>query len=106
MLDMKKEKTNKKTRNEEEQVPEYTIVTDVLDLHGFFPEQIQEVVDEFILNAISLKLKRLTIIHGKGKSKLKYLVRKELEKNPHVLDFGDAPPEMGGWGRTIVILKE
>ncbi len=102
---MKKETPNKKTRNEEEHLPEYYIVTDVLDLHGFFPEQIQEVVEEFITNAIFLKLNRLTIIHGKGKSKLKYLVRKELEKNPQVLDFGDAPPEIGGWGRTIVILK-
>ena len=82
------------------------VVTDVLDLHGFFPEQISEVVEEFIRNALSLKLTRLQIIHGKGKSKLKYLVRKELEKNPHVLDFGDAPPELGGWGRTMVILSE
>ncbi len=103
---MKKETPNKKTRNEEEPLAEYFIVTDVLDLHGFFPEQIQEVVEEFITNAISLQLNRLTIIHGKGKSKLKYLVRQELKKNRNVLDFGDAPPEMGGWGRTIVILKE
>ena len=103
---MKKETPNKKTRNEEEHLPEYYVVTDVLDLHGFFPEQITEVVEEFIKNAISLKLNRLTIIHGKGKSKLKYLVRKELEKNCNVLDFGDAPPEIGGWGRTIVILKD
>ena len=104
---MKKETPNKKTRNEEvEHLPEYYVVTDVLDLHGFFPEQIQEVVEEFITNAISLKLNRLTIIHGKGKSKLKYLVRKELEKNCNVLDFGDAPPEMGGWGRTMVNLKD
>ncbi len=103
---MKKENHHKRTQNKEDQLPEYTIVTDVLDLHGFFPEQIQEVVEEFITNAISLKLNRLTIIHGKGKSTLKYLVRKELEKNPQALDFGDAPPEMGGWGRTIVILKD
>ncbi|TDI95108.1 MAG: DNA mismatch repair protein MutS [Caldithrix sp.] len=103
---MKKETPKKKTRNQEEHLAEYTIVTDVLDLHGFFPEQIPEVVEEFITNAISLKLHRLTIIHGKGKSKLKYLVRKELETNCNVLDFGDAAPEMGGWGRTIVILKD
>lgn len=95
-----------KTNNDDEQIPEYYVVTDVLDLHGFFPEQIAEVVQEFIHNAISLKLTRLQIIHGKGKSKLKYLVRKELAQNPYVLDFGDAPPEMGGWGRTIIILKE
>ncbi len=91
---------------EDEFLPEYFHVTDVLDLHGFFPEQVPEMIDEFIKNAISLKLNRLRIIHGKGKSKLKYIVRKELGKNPNVAEFGDAPPEIGGWGATVVILKE
>lgn len=91
--------------NENEALPDYFVVTDVLDLHGFFPKQVPEMIDEFIKNAISLKLNRLRIIHGKGKSKLKYMVRKELEKNPYVDEFGDAPPEIGGWGATIVILK-
>ncbi|NIV92306.1 DNA mismatch repair protein MutS [candidate division KSB1 bacterium] len=96
----------KEADNEKEDFPEFYIVTDVLDLHGFFPEQVPEIVDEFIKNARSLKLNRLRIIHGKGKSKLKYRARKALEKNKHVADFGDAPPEIGGWGATIVILKE
>ena len=94
-----------KNKRSEEELPEYYIVTDVLDLHGFFPGQVPEIVEDFIKNALDLKLNRLTIIHGKGKSKLKWLVRKELEKNARVAEFGDAPPELGGWGRTIVILK-
>lgn len=81
------------------------VVTDVLDLHGFFPEQIPEIIDEFIKNGLNLKLHRLRIIHGKGKSKLKWVVYKELEKNPYVDKFGDAAPEFGGWGATIVELK-
>ncbi|HEX9652679.1 MAG TPA: Smr/MutS family protein [bacterium] len=96
------EKTND---DDDEEIPEYYIVTDVLDLHGFFPEQVPEMVEAFIDNAIELRLTRLRIIHGKGKSKLKHVVRKELEKNPHVAEFGDAPPEIGGWGATIVLLK-
>jgi len=51
--------------------PEYVVVTDQLDLHGFFPEQIPKVIEEFIRNARELNLTRLTVIHGKGKSKLK-----------------------------------
>jgi DNA mismatch repair protein MutS2 len=98
--------SEKSNRDKEEKFPNYFIVTDVLDLHGFFPEQIPEMIDEFIKNAVSLKLQRLRIIHGKGKSRLKYLVLKELEKNPHVVEFGDAPPEIGGWGATVVILRE
>ncbi len=84
---------------------DYFHVTDVLDLHGFFPEQIPEVVEEFVRNAISLQLRDLTIIHGKGRSKLKYLVRKALSENDSVQAFRDAPPELGGWGRTLVLLK-
>jgi len=94
------------TDKKKDDFPEYVVVTDRLDLHGFFPEQVPEVVQEFIRNARELKLTRLTIIHGKGKSKLKWVVHKELEKHPEVADYGDAPPELGGWGRTIVVLKE
>lgn len=90
---------------ESEELPEFFIVTDELDLHGFFPEQVPEMIEEFIKNALELNLKRLRIIHGKGKSKLKWVVRKQLEKNSHVASFSDAPPESGGWGVTIVHLR-
>lgn len=100
---MKDDKTNKKNQ---EEFPEYIYVKDVLDLHGFFPEQIPEILEEFIKHAVSLKLTHLRIIHGKGKSKLKWAVRKELEKNSQVVEFRDAPPEIGGWGATVVTLRE
>ena len=80
------------------------IVTDVLDLHGFYPEQVPEIVDEFIWNARQLHLTHLRIIHGKGKSKLKWIVRKLLEQSSDVESFKDAPPEIGGWGATIIEL--
>ena len=44
------------------------------------------------------------IIHGKGQGILKDRVRRLLQKNTMVLRFGDAPPEGGGWGATIVEL--
>ncbi|MFZ5519480.1 MAG: Smr/MutS family protein [Candidatus Zhuqueibacterota bacterium] len=91
--------------SEEEYFSEPIIVTDVLDLHGFFPEQVHEIVTEFIRNAMELKLTMLRIIHGKGRSKLKWTVHQVLNENPHVARFGDARPEMGGWGATIVELK-
>lgn len=99
-------KDSEKPNRQDDPFPEYYVVTDVLDLHGFFPEQVPAMIEEFIKNARSLELRRLRIIHGKGKSKLKYVVRKELEKNEYVAEFGDSPPEIGGWGATIVILKQ
>jgi DNA mismatch repair protein MutS2 len=85
--------------------PEPVRVTDVLDLHGFFPEQIPEVLDAFIENALELNLKTLRIVHGKGKSRLKFEVRRFLKECPLVRDFRDADPAFGGWGATVVELK-
>jgi DNA-nicking Smr family endonuclease len=85
--------------------PEPVRVTDVLDLHGFFPEQIPEVLDEFVRNARNLNLKILKIIHGKGKSRLKYEVIRFLKARPEVLRFYDAAADSGGWGSTIVELR-
>jgi DNA-nicking Smr family endonuclease len=91
--------------NREDPFPEPFRVTDVLDLHGFFPEQIPEVLGEFIRNALELDLKLLRIIHGKGRSRLKFEVIRYLETRPEVLRFYDAPPESGGWGSTVVELR-
>ncbi len=81
-------------------------VTNILDLHGFFPEQIPEIMDAFIENACELELKEIKVIHGKGKSRLKYEVYKFLSSHPKILEYCDAPPVQGGWGATIIILKQ
>lgn len=90
---------------DDDELPDRVAVTDVLDLHGFFPEQIPEVIEEFIHGAIRQNLKSLRVIHGKGKSRLKYEVHKALQVNPHVAWFGDAPPDYGGWGATVIELQ-
>ena len=87
-------------------IPEAIHVTDTLDLHGFFPEQIREMIEAFIENAQHLELSRLKIIHGKGKSRLKFEVIQALQANPHVVAFTDAPPDSGGWGATLVQLAD
>jgi dsDNA-specific endonuclease/ATPase MutS2 len=90
---------------DDEGIPEFIRVTDELDLHGTNPGIIPEMIDEFVSNAILLGLKRLRIVHGKGRSKLKYITRKTLAANKFVQAYGDAPPDNGGWGATIVVLK-
>jgi len=96
---------NDDASEEDEVMPEFIQVTDVLDLHGFFPEQAPEMVDEFLKNAIRLNLEVVRIIHGKGKSKMKWTVHQILKGHSLVLEFKDAPPEFGGWGATVVLLK-
>jgi len=92
--------------SEEEQTPRSFVITDTLDLHGFFPEQIPSLISDFIDNAQHMGLGRLRIIHGKGKSRLKWEMHQVLKNHPDVESFKDAPQEAGGWGATVVLLRE
>jgi len=89
----------------EDEFPEYIYVTDVLDLHGFFPERAEEMVWEFLNHAVELQLPQVRIIHGKGRSKMKWTVHQVLKNHPAVVSFSDASPEFGGWGATIVEIQ-
>jgi DNA mismatch repair protein MutS2 len=62
-------------------------------------------LQEFINNAILMGYKRLRIVHGKGKSRMKHITLTILRTHPDVISFGDAPPEAGGWGATVVHLR-
>jgi len=87
-----------------EELKDGIIVTDILDLHGLFPEQIPEILHAFIENGIELKLKRLKLIHGKGKSRLKWEAIQILKRHNKVGRYYDAPLPEGGWGATIIEL--
>ncbi len=89
----------------DEPSPEYFVVRDELDLQGFFPEQVPEMLDEFLRNALSLGYRQVRIVHGKGRSRLKWEVHQYLRAHPLVAAFADAPPEAGGWGATVVGLR-
>ena len=92
-------------RGTADEFPEAYVVTDFLDLHGFFPEQVMEMVDEFLENARRLGIEEVRIAHGKGKSVMRREVWKLLEGHPLVTDFRQAPPDRGSWGATIVRIR-
>jgi DNA-nicking Smr family endonuclease len=81
--------------------PAPVVITDDLDLHGFFPEQVPDLLDEFLRAAEERGISEVRIAHGKGKSVLRRVVWEVLAKHPLVIDFRQAPPERGGWGATI-----
>jgi dsDNA-specific endonuclease/ATPase MutS2 len=80
-------------------------VTDTLDLHGFFPEQAAEIVQAFIDQAVEMGYQTIRIIHGKGKSRMKWEVVQVLRNHSAVGSFRDAPPDSGHWGVTVVELR-
>lgn len=80
-------------------------IEDVLDLHTFHPSDIPNLLEDYFAECIKAGILAVRIIHGKGKGIQKRRVQKLLKENPLVLSFKDAPPEAGGWGATLVKLK-
>jgi dsDNA-specific endonuclease/ATPase MutS2 len=79
-------------------------ITDVLDLHSFLPAEVPDLVRDYLDEAWGRGLRRLRIVHGRGTGTQRRTVRTLLARDPRVVDFGDAPPEAGGWGATWVTL--
>jgi dsDNA-specific endonuclease/ATPase MutS2 len=80
-------------------------ITDVFDLHTIRPREVRAVVEEYLREARRRGFTVVRIIHGKGVGVQREVVRSVLARTPFVERFGDAPPEAGGWGATVALLK-
>lgn len=78
----------------------------VLDLHTFSPREVKDLVPEYIGECLRRGLTEIRIIHGKGTGALKATVQAILKKDARVAGFRDAGLDAGGWGATLVILKQ
>jgi dsDNA-specific endonuclease/ATPase MutS2 len=81
-------------------------IEDSIDLHSFRSEDVLSVVSEYLDQAIARGLREVRLIHGKGKGVRRAELRRFLSNHPQVEDVFDAPPERGGFGATIVLLKK
>lgn len=81
-------------------------ITDVLDLHSFQPKDVADVVRDYLDAASERGLRELRIIHGRGVGVQRQIVRRILERDERVASYGDAPAEAGGWGATLVRLRD
>jgi dsDNA-specific endonuclease/ATPase MutS2 len=81
-------------------------ITDVLDLHTFKPAEIADVVQSYLDAAHEKEILQIRIIHGKGIGVQRETVRKILQRDPRVLEFSPAPESAGGWGATLVTLRD
>ena len=81
-------------------------IEDALDLHAFAPRDVKDVVASYLDAAHEAGFREVRIIHGRGIGVQREAVRSVLARHPKVAGFADAPPERGGWGATLVVLKE
>ncbi len=81
-------------------------LSDVLDLHTVAPRDVKAVVEEYLVEAQKLGFRALRIIHGRGVGVQRETVRAVLARTPFVESFQDAPAEAGGWGATVVTLRD
>jgi len=81
-------------------------ISDVFDLHSVPPRDVKPIVVEYLAEARRSGFKALRIIHGRGIGVQREIVRSVLAQTPFVESFGDAPMEAGGWGATVVTLRE
>lgn len=81
-------------------------ITEALDLHDFAPREIPEVVEAYLEAAWEKGFREIRLIHGRGKGVQRTRIQSLLARVPHALSWGDAPSERGGWGATLVRLRD
>ena len=77
----------------------------VLDLHTFRPQDVKEVVVEYLSACREQGILEVRVIHGKGLGQLRQTVHSILGQHPEVLSFALAGDAYGGSGATFVHLR-
>lgn len=75
-----------------------------LDLHTFRPQELGELLPDYLAACRERGILQLRIVHGKGTGALRRSVHALLERSRLVADYRLAGVEAGGWGATLVEL--
>lgn len=78
----------------------------VLDLHNFSPKDLKFLIPDYLEECYNAQILQVRIIHGKGTGNLRRTVHAILKKQPHVIGFKLAGEGAGGWGATLVELRQ
>ncbi|MGA2026760.1 MAG: Smr/MutS family protein [Syntrophobacteraceae bacterium] len=79
-------------------------IEDSIDLHTFRPNEVKDLLNDYLEAASEKGFEEVRIIHGKGMGVLRRTVHAVLKSHPMVISFSEAGPEAGGWGATIAVL--
>ena len=89
----------------EDEIIRYPI-EDSIDLHTFRPNEVKDLLYDYLEAASEKGFEEVRIIHGKGMGVLRRTVHAVLKSHPMVISFSEAGPESGGWGATTAVLRK
>lgn len=76
-------------------------IEDRIDLHTFSPQDVPDVVAEYLYQAVRRRFPLVRIIHGRGIGVQREIVHSMLREHPDVLGFQDTADR----GATVVSLR-
>lgn len=79
-------------------------INGTLDLHSFRPQDLGNLIPDYIDACLEKEIYQLRIIHGKGIGNIRRSVHALLDRNPKVTSYSLAN-DKSSWGATLVELK-
>ncbi len=89
---------------ESESDPKQFPIDGTLDLHTFRPQDLGDLIPDYIDACLDKGITQVRIIHGKGTGNLRRSVHAILKRHPAVQSFSLAN-DRSGWGATVVVLN-
>ena len=87
----------------DEDAPVEIPIDGILDLHMFRPNEVKDLVPDYLEACREKGILRVRIIHGKGTGALRRTVHAILDRIPWVIDYHFAE-DQSSWGATIVMI--
>ncbi len=89
----------------EEEIIKFPI-EDSIDLHTFRPNEVKDLLNDYLEAAGEKGFEEVRIIHGKGIGVLREIVHSVLKGHALVISFKEAGYDAGGWGATVAALRK
>jgi DNA-nicking Smr family endonuclease len=81
-------------------------ITDELDLHTFRPDEVGDLLGDYLAACVARGIGTVRIVHGKGTGALRERVHAWLRRSPLVESFALCDAGSGGWGATRAVLAK
>ena len=80
-------------------------ITGELDLHSFRPQDLGDLIPDYLRLCQTRGIYEVRVVHGKGSGQVMRSVHALLSRMPEVESYSLATPAYGGHGATLVRLR-